>query len=234
MNLTVVATPTLGIMLAIDGMIIIITNHDINITLYMYINTNFQEVYRTHHVMFICSDLNCQESRSSMSINMSSTLSELLAVHGLEENDLKQKMSVDHWQEFIVDWKSFGAVIGFDRDELDIIDDMFDSTELKQLCLYDEWTKRHEENATYLKLAEQLLTGEQRNLLDYLCGILARESSTADPASSVVSGWYSVYLSIVCSLLYSTKHLILGSDYLISPYTSSYTIVFLSFVRLLC
>ena len=130
-----------------------------------------------------------------MSVNMSSALSEILAVHGLEENDLKQKMSVDHWQELIVDWKSFGAVIGFDRVDLNIIDDMFDSTELKQLCLYDEWTKRHEENATYLKLAEQLLAGEQRDLLDDLCGILARESeSSTDPASSVVSGLYSVFM----------------------------------------
>ena len=130
-----------------------------------------------------------------MSVNMSSTLSELLAVHGLEENDLTQKMSVDHWQELIVDLKSFGAVIGFDRVDLNIIDDMFDSTELKQLCLYDEWTKRHEENATYLKLAEQLLAGEQRDLLDDLCDILARESeSSTDPALSVVSGLYSVFV----------------------------------------
>ena len=128
------------------------------------------------------------------SIKMASTLSEILAVHGLEENDLERQISVDHWQELterIADnfLKSFGAVIGFDRVDLNIIDDMFDSTELKQLCLYDEWTKRHEENATYLKLAEQLLAGEQRDLLDHLCGILARATPTLK-ASSVVSGRY--------------------------------------------
>ena len=124
------------------------------------------------------------------SIKMASTLSGILAVHGLEENDLERQISAHHWQELterIADLKSVGAVIGFDRVELNIIDNMFDSTELKQLCLYDEWTKRHEENATYLKLAEQLLAGEQRDLLDDLCDILASDTPTLK-ASSVVSG----------------------------------------------
>ena len=125
----------------------------------------------------------CQNSTSKMS----TTLSEILAVHSLDENDLKLKLSADHWKELtegIENWKAVGVVIGFDRVDVDIIDKMFSDTGLERFCLYVEWMKRHKEDATYLKLAEQLFTGERMDLLKDLCGILASDTST-NPSSGV-------------------------------------------------
>ena len=112
---------------------------------------------------------------------MSTTLNEILTVHGLDENDLKLKLSAYRWKELtegIENWKAVGVVIGFDHQEIDIIDKMFSDTGLERFCLYIEWMKRHKEDATYLKLAEQLFTGERMDLLKDLCGILASDTST--------------------------------------------------------
>ena len=112
---------------------------------------------------------------------MSTTLSEILAVHGLDENDLRLKLSADHWKELtegIENWKAVGVVIGFDHVDVDIIDKMFSDTGQEKFCLYVEWMKRHKGDATYLKLAEQLFTGERIDLLKDLCGILASDTST--------------------------------------------------------
>ena len=112
---------------------------------------------------------------------MSTTLSEILAVHGLDENDLRLKLSADHWKELtegIENWKAVGVVIGFDRVDVDIIDEMFSDTGLERFCLYIEWMKQHKGDATCLKLAEQLFTGERMDLLKDLCGILASDTST--------------------------------------------------------
>ena len=118
---------------------------------------------------------------------MSTTLSEILAVHGLDKNDLRRTLSKEHRQELterIENWKAVGAVLGFDQDELDVIDQQYNKTKQKMTNLFVRWIVRHRGEATYLKLAEQLFTGERIDLLKDLCGILASDTST-NPSSGV-------------------------------------------------
>ena len=120
---------------------------------------------------------------------MSTTLSEILAVQGLDENDLMRTLSKKHRQQLterIENWKAVGAVLGFDQDEVDFIDQEYENVQQKKTNLFVQWIVRHRGEATYLKLAEQLFTGEKMDLLMYLCGILA--SDTSNNPSSGVSG----------------------------------------------
>ena len=118
---------------------------------------------------------------------MSTTLSDILAVHGLDENDLRRTLSKEHRQELterIENWKAVGAVLGFDQDELDVIDQEYENVQQKKTNLLVQWIVRHRGEAT-LKLAEQLFTGERMDLLKDLCSILASEKST-NPSSGVL------------------------------------------------
>ena len=117
----------------------------------------------------------------------STALSEVLAVHGLDENDLMRTLSKEHRQELterIENWKAVGAVLGFDQDELDVIDQEYENVQQKKTNLFVQWIVRHRGEATILKLAEQLFTGEKMDLLKDLCGILASDTST-NPSSGV-------------------------------------------------
>ena len=118
---------------------------------------------------------------------MSTTLSDILAVQGLDENALRRTLSKEHRQELterIENWKAVGAVLGFDQDELDFIDQEYENVQLKKTNLFVQWIVRHRSEATYLKLAEQLFTGERMDLLKDLCGILASDTPT-NPSSRV-------------------------------------------------
>ena len=111
----------------------------------------------------------------------STALSEILAVHGLDEIDLRRTLSKEHRQkltERTENWKAVGAVLGFDQDELDIIDQEYENVQQKKTNLFVQWIVQHRGEATYLKLAEQLFTGERMDLLKDLCGILASDTST--------------------------------------------------------
>ena len=122
---------------------------------------------------------------------MSTTLSEILAVHGLDENDLKRTLSKEHRQELterIENWKALGAVLGFDQDELDFIDQEYENVQQKKTNLFVQWIVRHRGEATCLKLADQLFNGERMDLLKELCGILASDTSTNPSSRSDVSG----------------------------------------------
>ena len=115
----------------------------------------------------------------------STALSEILAVHGLSENGLRRTLSKEHRQELterIENWKAVGAVLGFDQDELDVIDQEYENVQQKTTNLFVQWIVRHRGEATCLKLAEQLFTGEKMDLLKDLCGILASDTST-NPSS---------------------------------------------------
>ena len=120
---------------------------------------------------------------------MSDTLSQTLAVHGLSESNLTRTVSKAHRQEFIkkiVDWKVVGAALGFAEEELDIIDDGYENDEQKKTNLFIQWSVRHREEATYLKLAQLLFNGGLRDLLESLCAIL--KSDKPPFTSTMTSG----------------------------------------------
>ena len=120
---------------------------------------------------------------------MSTALSEILAIHALDENDLRRTLSKEHREELtkrIENWKAVGAALGFDQDHLDLIDQANNLKDVqhKKTNLFVQWIVRHRDEATYLKLAKQLFTGERMDLLKDLCGILASDTST-NPSSAL-------------------------------------------------
>lgn len=117
-------------------------------------------------------------------MSTASTLKEVLAVHGLSEQSLKRKLSRDYRKQFtnrVGEWKALGSVIGFTQEQITTIDDEYENEEQKKTTLFIQWTDRHGEEATYLKLAELLFAGELRDLLNDLCSIMS-------PSISAVSG----------------------------------------------
>ena len=125
-----------------------------------------------------------------------SNLEEILAIHGLEERDLDQKCSIEHREEFakrIKNWKVVGAALGFTQEELDMIDSGFPSEEQKKTALLFQWSMRDKKEATYLNLAKLLFAGEQLDLLQVLCSIIAKATSTT-PA-----GQHSFIALLLCT-----------------------------------
>ena len=119
---------------------------------------------------------------------MSTTLTEILAGHGLDENSLRRTLTKKHRQELterIDNWEDLVAVLGFDQDELEIIDQEYENVQQKKTNLFVQWIVRHRDDATYLNLAEQLFTGGRMDLLKDLCGILASDLSTLNPSPGI-------------------------------------------------
>ena len=115
-----------------------------------------------------------------------SCLDDFLAAHHLDRRHLQRVCSKVHRDEFAKrinrDWKAVGSALGSTQEQLDAIDAEHDSEEQKMTVLFDQWSERDGENATYLKLAE-LFFAEQLNLLLELCLILT--STTPLTASSL-------------------------------------------------
>ena len=110
-----------------------------------------------------------------------SSLEEIFVIHRLDERDLNQLCSKEHREEFtkrIKNWKAVGDALGFTQEELDMIDSGFPSEEQKKTALLIQWSMRDKKEATYLNLAKLLFTGEQLDLLQVLCSIIAKATST--------------------------------------------------------
>ena len=129
---------------------------------------------------------------------MSTSLSEILATHGLHENALKRTVAKEDKLELakrINDWKAVGVALGFTQEELDLYDDAFDTDELKKNNIIIQWTIKYRKEATYFKLAQVLFDGGIKDLLKDLCAILMKSTPT-NPAS-VESGQDNNYLSSI-------------------------------------
>ena len=125
---------------------------------------------------------------------MSTSLSEILATHGLHENALKRAVAKEDKLELakrINDWKAVGVALGFTQEDLDLYDDAFETDELKKNNIIIQWTVKHRKEATYFKLAQILFDGGLRDLLKDLC-VLSKKSTPTNPAS-VESGQYNNY-----------------------------------------
>ena len=112
---------------------------------------------------------------------MSTSLSEILFTHGLDESILKRTLSKEDRQEFcerIKEWKTVGAALGFTQEELDIIDDQYENDEGKKNILFWKWIVKHRREATYLKLTQVLFDGGLTDLLEDLCAILMKAAPT--------------------------------------------------------
>ena len=124
-----------------------------------------------------------------------SKLDDFLTAHRLDRRDLQRVCSKVHRDEFskrIRDWKAVGTALGLSQEQLDAIDAAHKSEEQKKIILFDQWSERDGEKATYLKLAELLLAG-QLNPLQELCSILA-DATLHTPSSS---GQYC-HISLTC------------------------------------
>ena len=126
---------------------------------------------------------------------MSTSLSEILVTHGLDESVLKRILSKEDRQELcerIKEWKTVGVALGFTQEELDIIDDQYENDERKKNNLFWKWIVKHRREATYLKLAQVLFDGELTDLLEDLCAILMKAAPT-NPIS-VKLGQYNIII----------------------------------------
>ena len=113
-----------------------------------------------------------------------SKLDDILTARHLDRRDLQRVCSKVHRDEFskrIRDWKAVGTALGLSQEQLDAIDAAHESEEQKKTILFDQWSERDGEKATYLKLAEVLFAG-QLDLLQELCSILA-DATPHPPAS---------------------------------------------------
>ena len=121
---------------------------------------------------------------------MSTSLSEILVTHGLDESVLKRILSKEDRQELcsrIKEWKAVRVALGFTQEELDIIDDQYENDERKKNNLFWKWIVKHRREATYLKLAQVLFDGGLRDLLGELCAILTK--ATPINPIAVKLGW---------------------------------------------
>ena len=111
-----------------------------------------------------------------------SNLKDIFAIYRLDERDLKQACSKEHKDEFIKrikDWKAVGAVLGFTQEELDMIEGGYENDDQKKTTLLIQWSMRFGKEATYLKLAKQLFTGKQLDLLQQLCTVISKATPSA-------------------------------------------------------
>ena len=116
---------------------------------------------------------------------MSTSLSEILATHGLDERVLRRTVANEDKLKLakrIKDWKEVGVALGFTQKEVDIIDDQYENDEQKKKNLFVQWSVKHREGATYLKVAQVLFDGGLRDLLEDLCAIL-KEATPTNPIS---------------------------------------------------
>ena len=116
---------------------------------------------------------------------MSTSLSEILATHGLHENALKREVAKEDKLELakrINDWKAVGVALSFTQEDLDLFDDTFETDELKKNNIIIQWTMKYRKEATYFKLAQVLFDGGIKDLLKDLCAILMKSTPT-NPAS---------------------------------------------------
>lgn len=100
------------------------------------------------------------------------SLAEIVGHYGLEKRDLELecpreiriKVAVK-----LIDWKVFGAFLGFPSEKLASIDAENRTEDQRKIALLDSWHERENEDATCLKLAEVLYDRNSRDLVSQLC-----------------------------------------------------------------
>ena len=118
------------------------------------------------------------------------TLDDILIHCGLEKKDLVGECPRDIRIKLavkLVDWKVFGAFLGFPPEKLASIDTENRTEDQRKIALLDSWHERESEDATSLKLAEVLYERNRRDLVSYLCHELVeladRQGSTTSHSS---------------------------------------------------
>ena len=119
------------------------------------------------------------------------TLDDILIHCGLEKRDLvaecpreiRIKLAVK-----LIDWKVFGAFLGFPPEKLASIDAENRTEDQRKIALLDSWHERESEDATSLKLAEVLYERNRRDLVSYLCHELrVKLTNRHDPSAFQLS-----------------------------------------------
>ena len=119
------------------------------------------------------------------------TLDEILDHCGIEKRDLVRQCPRDVRIKLavkLVDWKVFGAFLGFPREKLASIDAENRTEDQRKIALLDSWHERESEDATSLKLAELLYERNRRDLVSYLCHELKSINDHQGSASISASG----------------------------------------------
>ena len=99
-------------------------------------------------------------------------MDEILSSYGLEKKALDRRCSDGHRRNFALtfsEWRVVGDLLHFADEDLDAIDRSNSTEAQKKTALLDFWTERDGEEATYLKLAEALIAGQHRDLVESLC-----------------------------------------------------------------
>ena len=117
----------------------------------------------------------------SVQMATKSSLKHIFATYRLDERDLKQACSKERRDEFatrIVDCKAVGAALGFTQEELDMIDGEYENDDQKKTALLFQWRIRFGKEATYLKLAKHLFAVDLLDLLQQLCTIISKATTS--------------------------------------------------------
>ena len=125
------------------------------------------------------------------------SLAELLGHYRLRETDLEWECPREMRIKIalkLVDWKVFGAFLGFPPEKVASIDAEHRTEDQRKIALLDSWYEREGEDATCLKLAKVLYDRNRRDLICHLAKALklsggrqrnlVTRSSSSDPHSA--------------------------------------------------
>jgi hypothetical protein len=77
-----------------------------------------------------------------------------------------------------VHWKAVGGALGFTEEDLAMIDGEYESDDQKKTTLLFQWSMRLGKEATYLNLAKHVFAGGLMDLLQQLCTIISKATTS--------------------------------------------------------
>ena len=108
------------------------------------------------------------------------SLSDLLKANGLTEKDLNQQMKEKHCHEIAMqvgkDWETLATSIGMSDTDVDDIKARYQEPRDRRIALLRKWKKSYGKEATYAQMARGLEKIGNRELTEYLIGLLKRKT----------------------------------------------------------
>ena len=109
------------------------------------------------------------------SLNAGPSLDEIIKRHGLTLSHLQQKCPRDVRVEIadkVDDWEMVGTYLKFGKEKLTAILRESSTVDQRKVALFDAWSARDGEDASYFKLADVLHRRQRRDLVELLCKAL--------------------------------------------------------------
>lgn len=113
------------------------------------------------------------------SVDAGPSLDEIIERHGLTLSHLQQKCPREVNVEIaakLVDWEMIGTYLNFGQEKQTAIFRENSTEDQRKVALFDAWSARDGEDATYFKLADVLHRRQRRDLVELLCKALIKQS----------------------------------------------------------